>query len=73
MKPKNTLPSTVDPVLQELWQVKDAISERFGSLDAYVKHLREQASIGAKPLSRKRSISRVVPTSSRSKRVAKAA
>jgi hypothetical protein len=73
MKPKNALPSTVDPVLQELWQVKDAISERFGSLDAYVKHLREKASIGPKPLIRKRSISAVMPTNSRSKRVVKTA
>jgi hypothetical protein len=73
MKPKNILPSTVDPVLQELWQVKDAISERFGSLDAYVNYLRQKASIGAKPSMRKRSITPVMPTSSRSKRVVKTA
>jgi hypothetical protein len=73
MKPKNTLSSTVDPVLQELWQVKDAISQRFGSLDVYVKHLREQALIVSKPSSRKRLLSREMPIASRSKRVVKTA
>jgi hypothetical protein len=69
MTSKTTLSHAVDPVLQELWQVKDAIAERFGSLDAYVAHLREQAVTASKSLKIKRPAS----VNTRSKRVAKAA
>jgi hypothetical protein len=34
---------SVDPVLQELWQVKDAINERFGNVSEYVAYLRSKA------------------------------
>ncbi|TAG26074.1 MAG: hypothetical protein EAZ37_10580 [Burkholderiales bacterium] len=69
MTSKTTLSHTVDPVLQELWQVKDAIAERFGSLDAYVAHLREQAATASKSLKSNSAAS----MSTRSKRFAKAA
>lgn len=49
MTSKNLPPQSIDPVLQELWQVKDAINARFGSVSEYVAHLRSKSLTSKKP------------------------
>lgn len=49
MTSKNTYPQSIDPVLQELWQAKDAINERFGTVSEYVAYLRAQSVTAKKP------------------------
>ena len=40
---------SVDPVLKELWQVKDSITERFGNVSEYVAYLRAKSVAAKKP------------------------